>query len=566
MNESAIFYTTQSQNRLLEKLVSRLKENVNNFLINDQNFQLVDQRQLTNYVLLISIHIFVSQLRGRIDNWEKILFTIFSSIFTEPFLNDCLLDYKLINYALESFYNLSSKFMFLDNFFNNLDNLSLLDSISTCLSLLIEITTYRYEHGAFYTPDFITSFIIDSTFNLFVFNEYEKVSNIPNFNKEKSIEENYKHLTQCNDKKGFLDLLLTTSLVDPAAGTGYFFITALNLFSRLIEKYIKEFPQSEDKKEVLRNFVNFAINYCYGYDIDNYAVLVARIRIFLSIIKSLLILNKNFLFNNLDILELPQNIFVLDTLLKNISIPQGKFVIVSNPPWGANINTNLENIKRKFKVATGQFDIWSIFLERMIDLLSQGSILGVIIPNTLVNNPNYENIRGLILKETHIDSIINLGDNIFDNVTQPVMVLVLQKIHSDHESLTRVLDTITDEQRYQLKNYFITLWDQTFVYEYTNQCLWKRNSTLEFQIFGIRYEDFINTVENGTIPLKNVLINARGVEIGKKGKVILCPQCLYFNPPFDKLIVQKPCSQCGFLLVSNKLKEECIIIKNLRSY
>ena len=561
--------TNQSHNRLLTKLVSRLLKAISHFLTTDQHFQSIEKEHFQFYVLVISIHIFVSQVGIHVEYGEKISSRLHAYIFNEVFSSPYLLDYKILQYAVEVFEKPSPpvQLTFLNDMFNNLDNFSLLDLVSNCLGLLPEISTSRHEHGIFYTPASITSFIIDHTFNLFVYNNYPSLTNCPTFNKETSIEENYVNLTQQLDKKGILDLLLTTPVIDPAVGAGYFFVSVLDLIGRLIQNFIAGLPpllpDERNKKIFFKNFIAFVMNYCYGFDIDISALLVARIRMFLLLIKWLYAYDKNFLVMSLTDLTLPQHFVLLDTLFTDIPVPQGKYIVVGNPPWGAKINTTLAKLKTRYTVATRQFDTWSIFLERMIELLPNQSILGVILPNTLLNNPNYKDIRALILENTLNVTIINLGHAIFDHVNQPDMILILQKTLPHHPPLTRVLDSITNEQRSRLKNHQTTLWDKEFVYKYTNQLVWKQNSHLDFQIFTLRYEDFLTTIEKNAIPLKELVKNSRGVEIGKKGKVVLCPQCQSFNPPFGKNVFQKLCPKCGFLLISKTVKTESIITEDI---
>ena len=92
---------------------------------------------------------------------------------------------------------------------------------------------------------------------------------------------------------------------------------------------------------------------------------------------------------------------------------EGKFdVIIGNPPWGATLFS--PDLLSFYNVGTQQVDSWSLFIERSLIALKKGGRLGFVIPNTLLMNENYTDIRKFILDSCRIVKIINLGENVFE--------------------------------------------------------------------------------------------------------------------------------------------------------
>lgn len=95
-------------------------------------------------------------------------------------------------------------------------------------------------------------------------------------------------------------------------------------------------------------------------------------------------------------------------------IKRGFSIVIGNPPY---INTksgiqaeSKEYYKSEYDTATGQFDLFSLFIEQS---LRHTKILSFIIPKPLINNENYEVVRKLLLKNG-LQSIVT-GSHIFEN-------------------------------------------------------------------------------------------------------------------------------------------------------
>jgi len=213
----------------------------------------------------------------------------------------------------------------------------------------------------------------------------------------------------------------------------------------------------------------------------------------------------------------------------------GKFdIIVGNPPWGVPVSSDF---LRFYDVGTQQADSWSLFLEKSLKALKEGGRLGFVIPNTLLTNENYISIRKLILETCHIIRIINLGERIFHKVTQPCMIIILEKKLNSADHQINIIRHIPPEMKDFFKKgngNFSSLPSIT-----CSQDRFINNPEYQFDIFSIGFEELKEIIEKDLYhsqihvkPLKDLVANARGVELNKNGKVVKCPSCgLWSSPP-----------------------------------
>jgi len=183
------------------------------------------------------------------------------------------------------------------------------------------------------------------------------------------------------------------SVIDPAVGEGAFLRAA---------------------SKVWRNAKLF------GIDIDN------------SIIKRLKNLNlKNAQF------------YCADTLSKSPfeipgirAMPSGKGfdLVAGNPPFSSWFNrVDSVDILANFRLAykngkmTKSRAIEVLFIERFIDLAREGGFIVIVLPDSILSNPQYQYVREFILQETKIVRIISLPRNVFENTSAKTSILILQK-------------------------------------------------------------------------------------------------------------------------------------------
>lgn len=117
-----------------------------------------------------------------------------------------------------------------------------------------------------------------------------------------------------------------------------------------------------------------------------------------------------------------------EVLNNQVTIDVGFDIVIGNPPYGANIDDLIEYFEIKFPKTTKGFkDIYKLFYNQGLEkLLKLEGVLAYITPNTFLLQPRYKDLRQFFL-ENKIVSIVNLGENVFDEVTVPTAIMVIKK-------------------------------------------------------------------------------------------------------------------------------------------
>lgn len=234
-------------------------------------------------------------------------------------------------------------------------------------------------------------------------------------------------------------------VIDPACGTGGFLITAMNHALGHIER--DERSQwadptrgtDEDRHELYRARNDYLSQLVYGLDLNPGLVRAAKMNMVMNNDGSGGLWQANSLAN-------PR------TWRPEASdrVKLGSFdVVVANPPFGANIVIDDEEILSQYELAAiwdrdddGQWRIRSdkngravlqknqppeiLFIERCVQLLKPGSgRFGLVIPNGILNNPALGYVRTWLMQNVQVLAVVDMARELFQpkNDTQTSMVL-----------------------------------------------------------------------------------------------------------------------------------------------
>ncbi len=131
-------------------------------------------------------------------------------------------------------------------------------------------------------------------------------------------------------------------------------------------------------------------------------------------------------------------------MLRNITefTEQGltNHAVVGNPPWGGEIDsTTYEYVRNIFAELHQRLpDTTKYFFGAIQIILRQSGVVGQIVPNVLLYFQEYENWRKLLLSRYKLTDIVNLGDQVFDDVTAPCCVIIAEKATANSEDSVRV--------------------------------------------------------------------------------------------------------------------------------
>lgn len=290
----------------------------------------------------------------------------------------------------------------------------------------VAIISRRKKDGIYYTPEYITSYIVQNVVGVY-------------------LDEH-------------LDKLETLTILDPACGSGAFLNQAHTyLQGKWQEEYAKGNVRSKDAHfgglfdynpaEVNREIL---LQNLFGVDLNEESVEITRLSLWIKTARAdepLQSLEKNIRCGNSlidDLAVAGEKAFDWRREFPDI-INQGGFdVIIGNPPWGADIQKDAVFFEARYPESTQHHkDTYKLFIDVSLQLLKEDGILGFITPNSFLYQPGYSDIKEII--ERYSYTVINLGEKVFTGVNLPSSILIVRKTKNESQA-KRYID-LTKESR-----------------------------------------------------------------------------------------------------------------------
>ncbi len=331
----------------------------------------------------------------------------------------------------------------------------------------------RKKDGVFYTPKYITKYIVDSTVGKLC---KEKKAELEIIDEDFSRGTVYKTKEAEKKRKAELNVKLTTyrnwllqlAICDPACGSGAFLNQVLE-FLMAEHRYLDELESMLfGSSIVFPNVENHILeNNIFGVDINEESVEIARLSLWLRTAqkgRKLSTLSSNIKVGN----SLIDDPAVAGDLAFNwqAQFPQvfakgGFDVVVGNPPYvqSHSLDENTKNfIYSYYKTAEYQINTYAVFMERILTILSDSSLYSVIIPNYWLSTQNDSKLRSEIFLENHCLEILNVF-SVFEDATVDTLILTGKKtevasfpkttsaiaVNKDYKSITERLNAISDK-------------------------------------------------------------------------------------------------------------------------
>ena len=336
--------------------------------------------------------------------------------------------------------------------------------------------TKRKKDGVFYTPKYITKYIVDNTIGklceekkLAIALDETRYTNDKKINvatKKKLIE------TLDNYRKWLLQL----TIVDPACGSGAFLNQALEF---LIDehKYVDELQAKLFGDALVLSDVEGSIleNNLFGVDLNEESVEIAKLSLWLRTAqrnRKLNSLNNNIKCGNSlieDAAIAGDKAFNWHNEFPKVFANGGFDVVIGNPPylvikggrWIGGFeygNKAIDFLKKKFKTAEQQINTYILFLELSKNLSKKNGIISQITPNTFFANEYSKKIRNFLIEEANLLEIKNTGLAFEDASVETAIVTYRNNsysgkslfINSNNSFLVNIigLNKLTEDNKY----------------------------------------------------------------------------------------------------------------------
>jgi type I restriction-modification system DNA methylase subunit len=379
--------------------------------------------------------------------------------------------------------------------------------------------TKRKKDGVFYTPKYITKYIVENTVGKLC--EEKKVA-------LEILEEEY-----FTDKKrqkktiqGLVDKLdvyrkwlLELTICDPACGSGAFLNQALEF---LIEEhqYIDELQAKLfGDAMVLSDMENSILeNNLFGVDLNEESVEIAKLSLWLRTAQP-----------NRKLNDLNGNIKCGNSLIDDASVAGDKAfnwqqafpkvyenggfdVVIGNPPYVDMRNilsTHIVYFKEKYITASNRLNLFGLFVELSYRIMKTKSEYGMIIHRNLIRSNEYDKCRELILNNTELNYILSFKNGVFEGVTGEMTVLIFSK--NEKPNLFNDVNILNFETNIDKNIYKSTINQNVF-----NQCLGKRfNVYLTKDKAGV-----LEKIIKHTITLDKISYTLQGIIAGDEKKYV----------------------------------------------
>lgn len=285
----------------------------------------------------------------------------------------------------------------------------------------------RKKDGVFYTPEYITKYIVDNTLGKMC-NEKREELEITEVFAPKNLKKLNKTEQKTKDNlESYKDWLFNLKILDPACGSGAFLNQAL-------EYLIKEHNQLQQDIALMGDlFSSYTVeenvleHNLYGVDINEDAVEIAKLSLWLRTAQK-----------GRPLTKLANKIKCGNSLL-DMPFEENSFdIVIGNPPYvrvqglKSNYEDETKLYEEKFVSATGKYDIYALFLEMSFKMLKTSGSLSYILPHKFLISDFGKGIRGFLSENKAVKSLLHFGSEmVFEDASTYTCIITLS--HNNKE-------------------------------------------------------------------------------------------------------------------------------------
>lgn len=325
----------------------------------------------------------------------------------------------------------------------------------------------RKKDGVFYTPQYITKYIVENTVGKLCSNKKEELG---------IVEEEYfsDKKRQISTKKFLLDKLETyrewlkgITICDPACGSGAFLSAALQ-FLKSEHQLINEMQAKVTGGGIAFAYFDNDIleNNLYGVDINEESIEIAKLALWLRTAqpnRKLSSLNKNIKCGN-SLISDPtiagEKAFNWEKEFPEVFEKGGFDIVIGNPPY-----VNVEHIptidkeyyKQNYQSFFKRSDIFTLFVEKgLCNISKKHGKIAFIIPSIVLNNLSYQPLRNLFLDNCWLQEVSYVGGAVFSDATVDTSILIFDKLGNEKITLKHAVKFFEPTIQVVSSDYFKT--------------------------------------------------------------------------------------------------------------
>ncbi len=302
----------------------------------------------------------------------------------------------------------------------------------------------RKQDGIFYTPDFITKYMVEKSVGGWLAMQEEHLLQEMNILELPDLEEDSSSIKiHLQFYEQYLKVLESVKILDPACGSGAFLAEVFNFLVHqhlAIHKNIRLLTDKErdfSSLEMVRLKKKVILDNLFGVDLNAESVEITKLSLWLKTLhrkESLAHLSQNIKCGN-SLIDDPEfageKAFDWKTEFPEIMQNGGFDIVIGNPPYVPTEHILLHHktfFEQKYQSAFGRMNLYPIFYEQGINLLNQDGFLTFITPYTLLRNQYYAEARKYILQNTQIQYLVDFENyKIFEDAVVDSIILVLSK-------------------------------------------------------------------------------------------------------------------------------------------
>ena len=335
--------------------------------------------------------------------------------------------------------------------------------------------TKRKKDGVFYTPKYITKYIVENTVGKLCEEKKLDIGIIEEeyfTDKKRQLKTKENLLGRLNTYRDWLHQL---TIVDPACGSGAFLNEALN-FLITEHNYVDELETKLTGSSFTFAYHSESIleNNLFGVDLNEESVEIAKLSLWLRTAepnRKLNSLNDNIKCGN-SLIDDPEvagdKAFNWKEEFPQVFAKGGFDVVIGNPPYGIFMSDDEKDYYlNNFPLTSYKTNLYVLFIERMLQIFDKG-IIHFIIPKSLLFNTFYKTIRGKLLNCVQINEIHTITQEVFEDADVGSSLLLNFEIKAnpdlnkpfrlaEAQKISNFINHLKITESLQTQNFFLTV-------------------------------------------------------------------------------------------------------------